>query len=180
MNTNPSQSLEVHVQVFLHPGGSNGDFHFESTDIPMGPKNHLYFRNFGYPGFCVHYDIQGTTDYVFPDAKMTGDYLNEALFCHAQTACPTTKSVWGQFTAHEVQPGGKTLVVHNKNDAKANFAYTLRVTKDNGSNYLSLDPGGTNWNGATALNKSTLTVAAIGGAAVGVLLTLGAQALLGS
>ena len=177
MNTNSPQPLEVHVQVFIHPGESNGDFHFESTDIPMGLKNHLYFRNFGYPGFYVHYDIQGT-DYVFPDAKMAGDYLNEALFCHAQTMCPTTKSVWGQFTAIEVLPGGKTLVVHNKNDAKNNFAYALRVTKDNGSNYLPLDPGGTNWNGSLALNKSTLTVAAFAGAVVGVLATLGVQAFL--
>ena len=115
---------------------------------------------------------------MFPDAKMTTDYLNEALFCHAHTMCPTTKSVWGQFTAIEVLPGGKTLVVHNKNNARNNFAYALRVTKDNGSNYLALDPGGTNWNGSLALNKSTLTVAAIGGAVVGVLATLGVQAFL--
>lgn len=180
MTNTPNAPLEVHVQVFLHPGAPNGDFHFETSDLPMGPDNHLYFTNQCHPGFLIHYDLQGNNAYVFPDSSISTDYLHEALYCHAHANCPTSKATWGQFTGQSVEQAGKTLVVLNKNDSPANFAYTLRVTNDRGSHYLPLDPGGTNRNGGVLKNSSSATLVAIGGAVVGVLLTLGAQALFGS
>ena len=178
-----SDPLEVHVRVLLHPGGPNGDFHFETTDLPMGLGNVLYFNNHGHPGFLVHYDLQDPTHgYLFPEAALfppspPKQNLRQALFSHGQTGCPTAVGQWGQFTAEDVTNSGKTLVVWNKNQTQHDFGYTLRVTNDRGATYLPLDPGGVNQNGSRSFSTTT-AVAAIGGAVAGSLITLGAQALL--
>jgi hypothetical protein len=168
---------EVHVKVFVTPGDPNGDFHFETTDLPMGPNNHLYFTNCGNDGFYVHYDLQGGA-YRFPDSTIN-NWKKEALYSHAQSACPTAQGQWGQFETKDVLNGGQTLVVWNKNNSKQDFAYTLRVTNDNGASYLPLDPGGTNNNGSVRADLS-LAAAVVGGAIAGSLVTLGVQSLMGS
>lgn len=165
--------MEVHVQVVLHPGDPNGDFHFETTDLPMGPKNFLYFRNWGFPGFLIHYDLQDPKDeYVFPESSLfppnpPNQHLREALYARSQPGCPTSASNWGQFEGEEVLNGGKTLVVYNKNQTPRDFAYTLRVTNDGGKTYLPLDPGGQNKNGPSrAIQLTTAVIAAAAGAAL--------------
>ena len=173
-----SDPMEVHVAVVLHPGASNGNFHFETTELPMGPNNYLYFKNAGHPGFHVHYDLQGHEEYVFPDEGMTKYYLKEALYSDDKPGCPTTSGQWGQFKAIEVRNNGRTLVVYNKNDTEKDFGYTLRVTNDDGHNYLDLDPGGGNQNGPQQLYKISPVVAGLIGAVAGSALTFGAQVLL--
>ena len=173
---------EVHVQVVLHPGGPNGDFHFESTDLPIGPGNVLYFKNFGYPGFHVHYDLKEHPEYLFPEPSLfppnpPNQHLRQALFAQGQSGCPSTMSNWGQFDALDVKNAGRTLVVWNKNQTPQDFGYTLRVTKDRGATYLPLDPCGVNQNGSYRAGTSSLLVAA-GCLVAGSLLTLGVQAAL--
>jgi hypothetical protein len=172
-----SEPKEVHVKVVLHPGATNGDFHFETIGLPMGDRNHLYFENVGFPGFSIHYDLDGEEDYVFPDEDMTKFYLDEALYSKNQPGCPTTKGQWGQFKAIEVRNAGRTLVVRNRNQTPQAFGYTLRVTKDDGHNYLDLDPGATNQNGPQQMSKVSPLAAGLAGAVAGAVLTLGAQAL---
>src|SRR5215208_2587251 len=92
---------EVHVKVFLHPT-SNPKFHFETSDLPLGPDNSLTFENHGHPGFYVHYDLQEPIHgHLFPGDTID-DHLDEALFSKAQSSCPSTKGQWGQFKAKEV------------------------------------------------------------------------------
>lgn len=171
--------MEVHVKLFVTPGDPNGDFHFETTDLPMGPNNHLYFRNCGNDGFYVYYDIQ-SGGYRFPDFGISNKWKKEALYSQAQSGCPASEGQWGQFETKDVTNSGQTLVVWNKNRTKQDFGYTLRVTNDNGASYLPLDPGGTNENGSFKSNLATIAVTLLGGAAVGSLLTLGIQSMMGS
>ena len=168
---------EVHVKVFLHPT-SNPKFHFETSDLPLGPDNSLTFENHGHPGFYVHYDLQEPIHgHLFPGDTID-DHLDEALFSKAQSSCPSTKGQWGQFKAKEVTNQGKTLIVHNQNQSKVQFGYTLRVTDDHGTTYLPLDPGGLNQNGPRLAVKASIAIAAAVGAAVGSLVTIGVQAAL--
>ena len=81
---------DVHVQVFIHPGDPSGDYHFESSDLPMGKDNFLYFQNHHHNGLNVHYDIQPGTSYVFPEKK--GNWKNEAVWATTQQqGCPTSE-----------------------------------------------------------------------------------------
>ena len=168
---------KVHVNVILHPAGSNPPFHFATTDLPLGPNNVLTFVNSGHPGFHVYYDLDDSQNpgYLFPDSPIP-DHLGEALYSKPQAGCPNNKGQWGQFKALGVENSGKTLLVHNRNQSIVNFGYTLRVTKDGGASYLPLDPGGVNQNGPQ--RNFSLAVVLIVGAVVGSLLTIGAEALL--
>jgi hypothetical protein len=164
--------MEVHVLVFLHPGDPKGDFHFETTDLPMGPNNFLYFRNWGFPGFYIHFDLQEPTlGYLFPESKLfppnpPNQHLRAALFASSQPGCPTSPSNWGQFDGEKVINNGKTLVVWNKNQTRRDFGYALQVTKDGGATYLPLDPGGQNKNGPSrAIDWAVVAAAAAAGAA---------------
>ena len=174
--------MDVHVQVFLHPGDPRGDFHFETTDLPMGADNVLFFKNCGHPGFYIHYDLQDPTNgYLFPESSLfppnpPKQNLKAAIWCQQNPGCPAAPSQWGQFSGRDVTNGGKTLVVHNKNQSPQDFGYTLRVTNDGGASYLPLDPGGTNQNGPA--RNFTVAAGVAVGAIAGSVITLGAQALL--
>jgi hypothetical protein len=176
----PGKPRDVHVQVYIHPGAPNGDYHFESKDLPMGKDNYLYFHNYSHPGLDVYYDIQPGTNYVFPDKNMTNNWKDEAVWAQQQPACPTAQTQWPTFQAKDVLNGGATLVVHNANPNIETFWYTLRVTNDRGTRYLPLDPGGGNENGQYSSNLATISLVALGSAIAGSLLTLGFQAALGS
>jgi len=161
--------MEVLVQVFLHPGGPQGDFHFETTDLPMGGNNFLYFRNWHFPGFCIHYELQEPTHgYRFPESSLfppnpPNQHLRAALYAQPHPGCPTSASHWGQFAAQSVENSGRTLVVRNKNQTPLEFGYTLRVTSDGGVTYLPLDPGGLNKNGSASVSvTSTVIAVAVG------------------
>lgn len=157
---------EVRVSVVVD-SISPLQFHFETIDLPMGPKNVLYFRNCKKDqGFHVFYELVGANGFRFPD-------LNQALYVShgSKTACPTTHQNWGQFDALEVLDGNgpgtqrRILKVWNKNNTPAEFAYTLRIT--DGTNWLDLDPGGENQNRGLPFYSYLLTAGGVTGAIVG-------------
>lgn len=154
----------VNVKVILDPPGSNPPFHFESTDLPIGKNNVIYFSNCGKSkGFLIRYTIDDTANrgYRFPTHANGNDHLDQALWATASGTCPTQPSHWDAvFEARSVEDGGQALVVWNKNAVVQNFAYTLRVV--NGANWLNLDPGGSNQNGGIPLFKSLAASVATG------------------
>ena len=158
---------DVHVSVILKAPGSNPPFKFESSDVPIDANNVIYFSNCGkFKGFMVHYDLVDTANpgFIFPTQ------IDDALWVTDSGPCPTQACKWEQFEAKRVENGGHTLVVKNKNRTVQDFAYTLRVK--NGTNWLDLDPGGSNQNGGLPLYESS-AVGIVTGAVVG----LGAAAL---
>lgn len=167
MPSNPnSNARDVTVNIFIHPGDPQGDFHFETTDLPMGPGNHLYFENFGKPGLNVKFVLQ-TPGYTFPSDP------DDACWVHAQAACPTGKCQWGQFKPWD--SAGNFLTVYNKNQSKAQFGYTLWA--EQGGKRIELDPIANNQNGPSRSGSSSYA-AVIGGVIVGALLTVGVQAMM--
>jgi len=157
---------DVTVKVILHPASDPKPFHFETSDLPMGPDNHLYFRNcVKGDHFRVHYvlDNSARPGFLFPTGSGTA-HLLEALWVHKSTACPTSACTWNEFEAKSVEQGGLELIVKNKNDDRAQFCYSLRVT--DGSQWLLLDPGGTNGNGG--YEPFTWAATALTGAVVGI------------
>jgi len=157
----------VTVKVILDPPGSNPPFHFESTDLPM-INNVIYFSNCGKSkGFFIDYTIVDTANpgYRFPTSVNGNDYLDHALWVTETGPCPMTACKWDAvFKAVRVKDSGKTLVVWNKNAVVQTFFYTLRVVK--GTDWLELDPGGTNQNGGlpfyTDYSVGILTGAIVG------------------
>ena len=146
-----ANEVEVHVSVVID-NVSPLAFHFETTDLPMGPNNVLYFRNCKQgQNFLVNYELVGAPGYRFPQT------LNDAIYSKvgSKTDCPTATGTWGQFTPEKLMsssgPGGqdRILQVRNKNSSQNEFAYTLRAT--DGSNWLTIDPGGVNGNGGAPL-----------------------------
>lgn len=161
---------EAHVSVVIDDPTTNPpQFHFETTDLPMGPKNVLYFRNCKKDqGFHVFYELVGAAGFRFPPT------LSEALYVKhgSKTVCPSTQQNWGQFDALKVLDGSgpgmerRILQVWNKNNTPAEFAYTLRIT--DGSRWLELDPGGENQNRGLPFYSSMLTTGGATGAIVGI------------
>jgi hypothetical protein len=148
-------------------------FHFETNDLPLDPKtNKLTFYNQGYPGFVITFHLKDPPEgYRFPEN------LDEALWVTEQPVCPQEAGKWGQFKAKAVLNNGLDLVVRNLNEKPTDFGYALRVTND-GTKFRNLDPIGGNQNGSSFnASVSGYAFAAVGGAVVGSLLTLGVQAL---
>jgi hypothetical protein len=157
--SNPMKpAKDVHIDVILLLG-EKPPFKLASKDITIGPDNYIIFDNDkDHDGFMLHYTIKDPNHgYYFPDSPIT-NYLKEALYSAKQKPCPSRQGQWGQFTAHCVKDGGRTLVVHNRNATgqEGQFAYTLRVTDNAGGSYLPLDPGGLNNNGYTKPNNSSV------------------------
>lgn len=171
----PNTPRDVHVQVFIDdPDANPADFHFETTDLPLVPKNHLHFHNCGHDGLHVYYHLQDPKHgFLFPQESLfppspPDQHLSAALYSAVNSPCPTSAGQWGQFKALCVEDEGATLVVHNKNQSQANFGYTLRVVNEQGR-YLDLDPGGTNQNGPITMSSSTyLALGAATGVAAGI------------
>lgn len=174
----PPKAKEVHVKVILDPPGNSPPdrppFHFETTDLPMGPDNFLIFRNCNHPGFLIHYHLVDTDNpgFRFPTAALfppnpPKQHLSAALYCSVQPPCPTSPSKWGIFDATEVSPDGLTLKVRNLNNGRDDFWYSLRVTKDGGNKYGLLDPGAGNQNGPEQPFTSYWIAPMVTGAIVG-------------
>lgn len=154
----------VTVRVILDPPGSNPPFHFDSTDLPIDKNNVIYFANCGKnKGFLIRYTIDDTANrgYRFPTHTNGNDFLDQALWATDSGTCPIHECHWDAvFKAKDVEDGGLTLVVWNKNAVAQNFAYTLRVVS--GANWLNLDPGGSNQNGGLPLFKALAASIAAG------------------
>lgn len=158
----------VNVKVVLDPPGSVPPFHFDSTDLPIGKDNVIFFSNCGKSkGFLISYTIDDSSNrgFRFPTSTNGNDYLDQAMWASDSGPCPTRECHWDSvFKAKSVENGGQILVVWNKNAVAQNFAYTLRVV--NGANWLNLDPGGSNQNGGLPLFKSQ-AASIVTGAVVG-------------
>lgn len=159
--------VDVHID---NPDSKPPLFHFTSKDLTVGPNNVLTFNNNGHPGFYVHYRlVDPRHGYTFPGPAING-YLDEALYSKVGKGCPDAPPQWGQFTAYAVNGTTLELTVWNKNESNADFAYTLRVTKDGGANYLPLDPGGINNNGPSGrLSPAVLIAVAVAVVAIAAL-----------
>lgn len=164
------------VQVTLH---SEHPLRFDvtSNDLPKDANGDLVFTNDHHPGFNVdfHFCDETPAKYSFPPNAQKADAV---WSLRGASNCPTQQAS-EVFQPLNISSDCKTLTVHNSNESPnvGHFGYTLRVTKDGGATFLALDPGGLNQNGATSYSMST-AVAFVIGAAAGVLLTLGSQALL--
>ena len=152
-------------------------FDITSNDLPKDANGDLVFTNDHHPGFNVDFQFSDATlaNYLFPPNAQKAEAVWSLL---GASNCPT-ETASEVFQPLKVSSDCKTLTVHNSNEGPnvGHFGYTLRVTKDGGTTFLALDPGGLNQNGATSYSMSTAVAFAFG-AAVGVLLTLGTQALL--
>jgi hypothetical protein len=150
---------QVHVDVIIDDPTSNPPkFHFETTDLPMGPGNQLYFQNCGHPGLHVHYFLKDGKGYQFPP----NNERDEAVSAQTGAGCPAQGVHWPVFRAQRVTQDQQTLVVHNKNPKVEDFSYTLFVTNNGGTSYLPLDPGGTNQNGQTSIVSMSTSMLVIG------------------
>lgn len=171
---------DVHVDVILE-SDNPVQFRIEPSppnSLPTGPDGELIFQNDHHPGFHVHFhllDMAGL-GYRFPK----NSDKNEAVWSELGSGVCPQAAKWDVFKPLSVGANRMILTVNNPNPkpAQGSFGYTLRVTKDNGANYLALDPGGQNQNGSQSMSKSKDLLLAVGGALAGSLLTLGAQALL--
>ena len=161
---------EVHVKVRVTDVAAE-TFVFESSDIEIEPKNRITFKNDeDHYGFNIHYELEGADGYRFPED------LDDALYVESgnRDYCPQSRSKWGKFKPLEVRSGNggerRVLLVHNKNDDRKEFAYTLRAKNGSGK-WLTLDPGGVNENGGSPFVGSGISanMVIVGVAAVAVL-----------
>lgn len=125
-------------------------FTVDSKTLPKGKNGNFVFDNNGHPGFNISFIFFDATGqgYMWPDNA----HKEEAVWSEVGIVCPGPPGKWDVFRVIGVDPGCTTLRVNNPNPkpAQGQFMYTLRVTKDGGQTYLSLDPGGMNQNGSSA------------------------------
>src|SRR5215210_7195034 len=141
-------------------------FKLVSTDIPIGPDNHPYFKNCEANGFDLSFNLKDPNNlgYRFPNTD------EDAVWSEIGSGvCPQSR-VADIFKNAQVIASGRTVRVDNDNDKAIEFGFTLNVSKDGNPPYKALDPGGTNQNGnAKNLTKDVLLT--IGGAIAGSVLT---------
>jgi hypothetical protein len=133
-----------------------------------GKKNELVFQKGKKDGFVIRYELSDPNNvYSF------GTDPSEALYSTEAPGCPSEKGQWEQFYVLCIEDNGQTLVVHNKNEpanGSQDFGYTLRVTRDNGKNYIDLDPIGSNQNSNSSNNIAFIALGAfVVGAVLGAL-----------
>lgn len=162
----PDKRWTIDVDVYLYEAGPPAVFDVDtclpSVDDPHDSNRRIVFHNSGRPGFMLRYRLFDNTNngngsgYVFPSPPgpdHVRDPLQWAMWSREGHDCPPAgyHAQWDEFTSVEVQDNGTTLLVWNKNQKAAEFAYTLRVTNDGGQSYVDLDPGGNNMNGGIPL-----------------------------
>ena len=154
-------TVTVHLDLQREP-----KFYFTTNDLPLTPPTHLFFKNGKKNGFKINFDLDDPDNiYSFGNDK------DKALYSTEESRCPQEAGQWDDFKVHKITNGGMRLVVHNKNKPKngdeQDFGYTLRITKD-GTNYMDLDPIGTNQNNNSInVAYSAALTFAVGGAAIG-------------
>ena len=140
---------DVLVDVYLR-SETPGDFTIESYLQSTPGSDELVFHNRGHPGFNVTFVLHDQTGlgYRFPSPPKDEDSIWSQ---YGAVGCPGSPGIWDVFDQKRivVSHGGLQMTAFNPNPkpAKGKFRYTLNVTKDNGANYLPLDPGGDNQNG---------------------------------
>jgi hypothetical protein len=145
------KSWDVIVDVYLHSEAA-GDFDIESYLQSSPPSKKLIFWNNGHPGFNITFNLHDETNlgYKFVGAPNEEDSIWSQL---GGTGCPGAPGAWEVFdkTSITITNAGMVMKAFNQNPspAQGDFRYTINVTKDGGTTYLPLDPGGTNNNGST-------------------------------
>jgi hypothetical protein len=155
--TKPTKPWETDIDVYLTSVGPPAQFQI-STCLPLDQSGNIVFYNNGRPGFMLHFRLYDQTNngagsgYVFPSPPAPPNQpMNWAMWSSAGSGCPVPGcGQWSEFTTVNVKDQGTTLVVQNTNTSQTVFGYTLRVTNDNGSTFVDLDPGGNNQNGSGA------------------------------
>lgn len=141
----------VTVDVYLNNDDDPPDFDIRTCleTIPGDIKHPiLVFNNYERNGFSIEFQLWDNTgnNYKFPKDPRLAVWSQKG-------ECPKgPDGVWDIFKPQGVSPDGLTLTVSNANSSSCPlgyFYYTLRAT--NGDNWVELDPGGVNNNGATNL-----------------------------
>ena len=140
----------VDIDVYLEPEGTQPPFYLE-TYLPKDANGQIIFENHGRDGFKINFNLHDphSTGYCFPSNSKKDEAVWSEL---GDGACPSSAKA-DVLKVLRVEPGEMTVVVYNRNPepAQGEFGYTLRVTKDDGLNYLALDPGGINQNGRVSV-----------------------------
>lgn len=184
----PGDPKNVNVTVTLN-SERPGDFVIEPDpkgSLPRGAGEQLIFKNDGNSGFWIYFNLIDNTGlgYQFIEKdknnkKVVADAVWSVL---GANNCPTT-GTYDVFRARAVLHNGMTLKVRNSNvdkDELGQFTYTLRVSKDGGDHYHPLDPGGDNRNGPISAGGVSYFGALVVGLFLGIVASLGVQALLKS
>src|SRR5690349_13030239 len=120
--------------------------------IPVAPDGSLLFDNDHHDGFDIDFILTDATgkNYAFPPNNKKQDAVSSQM--GAIDDCPKQGISKVLRPIGVSGPNNSILSVHNPNqdDVVGTFSYVLWVTKDGGSNYIKLDPGGTNNNGMTS------------------------------
>ena len=166
----------------------------DTDDNKVGKKkgHDLTFDNDGkYDGFDLTFEVDDATgnDFKFmdigtlpngdPDPDLAPMWVKKVAQLGG-TDCPD-REFWHQFRATKVYGNNKKLDVRNDNSDVHffKFAFMFSRTPNKGPYEIMYDPGGTNLNGTKPMFSLTpVVVAAVGGAIIGSLATLGVQALI--
>lgn len=192
--------VTVHIKddATKYPPEPPYEFWLETDDSEVGKKkcNELKFDNGGkYDGFDLTFKIHDHTGkgFKFMDAgKLDSGEADPDLapmwvkkVDDFGESCPN-REFWEQFETHEVLDNNTKLAVHNKNDRRQKFKFALMFsrTPDKSPCEIMYDPDGSNQNGGkppvaaqSVFSAQSLAIAAIGGAIVGAVVTLGIQAM---
>jgi hypothetical protein len=194
---NPKQvAITVHIKddPTKYPPEPPYEFWLDTDDNKVGKKkgHDLTFDNDGkYDGFDITFEIDDHTGKGFkfmdigedangdPDPNLAPMWVKTVPQLGGKD-CPDHE-FWHQFRATKVFGNNKKLSVRNENNDEHffKFAFMFSRTPDKGPYEIMYDPGGTNMNGTKPFySAGSVAAAAVGGAIVGSLLTLGVQALI--
>lgn len=168
------QEKDVDVTIYAKADKS-GEILF-SLDSALGNGDRLTFKN----------DNKGDTykvSYHLDDGGLGltfRDKPDDAMWVVKGGPCPTSAAYDKQFKAIQVSTDGKTLVVLNKNENPAEYVYTLRFVKADGTG-VDWDPIIDNRNGGRVVRSGLLQgcAIAIGGVVAVILSALGLRKLIG-
>ncbi|HEV2594756.1 MAG TPA: hypothetical protein VGU01_06105 [Sphingomicrobium sp.] len=183
--TNPRQTTVIVTLKSVDLATRTGKFILEPVGSdplppPTGPHQELLFENNKHDGVDIEFVLIDATNqqYTFPPAKKLADAVSSEL--GATDLCPKQGTSDVLIPKSINGPNNNILRVHNPNQnipggpkLTGPFSYVLWVTNDNGKNWIALDPGGQNMNGATVRLSWSAVLVATAIFAVGTVFALG-------
>lgn len=153
--SNPWQKAVSVTLSAVDPVSKTGVYQLQPVGpdpIPVGPDGSLVFDNDRHNGFNIDFVLTDQTgqNYAFPPNNKKQQAVSSQM--GPTNACPP-QGISEVFSPMNVSgPNNSILSVHNPNQGNVvgTFSYVLWLTNDNDSNYIKLDPGGTNNNGMTS------------------------------
>lgn len=179
--TNPRQTTVNVTLTSVDPVAGTGEYILDPVGPdplprPTGPDQILTFENCGHDGVDIDFVLTDATgqNYTFPPDSEKREAVSSQ---HGATdLCPEQGTSEVLMPVSVTGANNNTLRVHNPNQDRPGrpkltgpFSYVLWLTKDRGSTYISLDPGGNNMNGPTGRFPWTavlVTTAVVAAAAV--------------